>query len=106
MERAGLPNLGQVLGEARLARLAAVWMSVTAASALLLPVFGAVGPVAALVLLAAAGWLIGQAVCLLRHAGAEGSCRAAFARLNAFVLAVMALLACDPFLARLSWLRP
>jgi protoheme IX farnesyltransferase len=107
LKRAGLPSLGEALGEARLTRLAAVWMSMTAASALLLPLFGAVSSAGALPLLVlATAWLTWQAVRLLRHAGAAGSCRAAFAQLNAFVLAVMALLACDPFLARLSWLRP
>jgi protoheme IX farnesyltransferase len=107
LRSAGLPNLGEVLGEARLARLAAVWMSTAAASALLLPLFGAVGSAGALLLLVlAAAWLTGQAVCLLRGAGSEGSWRAAFVRLNAFVLGVMVLLACDPFLARWPWPRP
>jgi protoheme IX farnesyltransferase len=115
LERAGLPNLGKVLGEVRLARLTAVWMSVAAASALLLPVFGAVGSTATLILLAAAAWLTTQAVRLMRAASGRGErqpfgddapWRVAFSRLNAFVLGVMALLACDPFLARLSSLRP
>jgi heme O synthase-like polyprenyltransferase len=114
LERAGLPNLGRVLGAVRLARLTAVWMSVAAASVLLLPIFGVVGSAATFVLLAAAAWLTGQAVRLMRAASGEGGrqsfgddapWRAAFAQLNAFVLGVMALLACDPFLARLS-LRP
>ncbi|MCX5795176.1 MAG: UbiA family prenyltransferase [Elusimicrobia bacterium] len=98
LKRAGLPNLGEILGEARLARLAAVWMCTAAASALLLPLFGAVGSAAASALLSlAAGWLTWKAAALLRSEG-DVRWRAAFGQLNAFVLIVMALIAADSYL--------
>jgi protoheme IX farnesyltransferase len=98
LRRAGLPNLFDALGNARLARLAAVWMSVAAASTLLLPLFGVVGSAAAPVLLAlAAGWLTWKGAALLRSSG-EAPLRVAFGQLNAFVLLVMVIIASDPYL--------
>jgi len=100
LRRAGLPDLGHALGEERLARLAAVWMCTAAASALLLPLFGALASPAALALLAlAAAWLTAKTLRLLRAASAPDPFAAAFAQLNAFVLAVLALMAADPYLS-------
>ena len=98
--RAGFPNLGPLLGRVRLARLTAVWMSFVAASALLLPVFRAVDSTAAVALLAAAaGCLTWQAARLLRSSGTADVFPPAFIGLNVFVLAVMVVIASDPFLA-------
>ncbi len=91
--RAGFPHLAEVFGPIRLARLTAVWMSMVAASVLLLPLFGVVGSTTTcLLLFVASVWLTGQAVRLLRHAQAADSFRVAFVHLNAFVLVVLVLL--------------
>ena len=102
LDRAGLPSLAKILGEPRLARLTAVWMSVAAAAGLLLPAFGVLHSAAGfLCLAAAAAWLVRHAAVLLRGTagGAGAPFQAAFVRLNIFVLAATGLIASDPFLS-------
>jgi len=97
LERAGLPSLRAALGEARVGRVVAVWMSVTAASAMLLPLFGATSSAASLLLLAAAAlWLTFKAAGVLKAwPGLEMRCGL---QLNVFLLAVMSVMALDPYL--------
>jgi len=101
LERAGIRSLSGVMGQGGVRRLICVWMSVSASSCLLLPLFGSIGSVSACVLLAAAAcWLTWKSARLLLIEGGAGAFRAAFADINAFALLVMGLLAVDPYLGR------
>ncbi|HAH05017.1 MAG TPA: protoheme IX farnesyltransferase [Elusimicrobia bacterium] len=95
-ERAGLPALTGILDLGSVTRLICVWMSVAAASCLLLPLFGTVSSAAGSAgLAAAASWLTWKAARLLCCDRSPLSYRAAFADTNAFALSVMALVALD-----------
>jgi len=98
-ERAGFPTLARFFSLAQLSRLTFVWMAATAASCLLLPLFGlARNPWATLGLALAALALIASGIGILRSRGEGHSFRGAFVGINLFALAVMALLAADALL--------
>lgn len=95
-ERAGFPTLTRIFSLAQLSRLTFVWMAATAASCLLLPLFGlSRSPWAALGLALTAVALIASGVGILRSKGEGSSFRGAFMGINLFALAVMTLLAAD-----------
>jgi protoheme IX farnesyltransferase len=95
-ERAGLPTLTGILDLGSVTRLICVWMSVTAASCLLLPLFGTVASAAVSAgLAAAAAWLTWKAARLLSCDRSPLAYRAAFVDINAFALSIMALVALD-----------
>ena len=107
LERAGIRSLTGVMGQARVRRLICVWMSLSASSCLLFPLFGSIGSLSACFLLAgAACWLTWKSARLLLVERAPGAFREAFATINAFALLVMGLLAADPYLARMSYHMP
>lgn len=95
--QAGFPNLLGVLSRERLGRLTFTWITATAASALLLPLYSVVTSTAALVLLTlAAVWLVWTTVKLSQAPKDLLPFRRAFLRINLFAVAVMALLAIEP----------
>ncbi len=100
-ERAGFPALTGLFSLVQLSRLTSVWMAATAASCLLLPLFGLARSLpAALLLSVSAAALVAVAVAVLRTEGRGSALRRAFAAINAFALLVMALLAADALLRR------
>jgi protoheme IX farnesyltransferase len=103
-ERGGFPTLTALLSRRRLARLTFVWMITTAASSLLLPLYGLTSsPPVVLGLAASALFLGGLGAYVLRGGGETRSLWRAFHGINAYALAVMLLLAVDPYLARWAW---
>ncbi len=106
-ERAGFPTLTSLLSPRGLARLTFIWMMTTAASSLLLPLYGLTSsPLVALGLVAAALFLGWHGVRVARGGGDPRSFRAAFHGVNAFALLVMLQLVADPYLAKMiAWWR-
>jgi protoheme IX farnesyltransferase len=102
-ENAGFPTLTALLPPRGLARLTFAWMVTTAASSLLLPLFGLVSsaPVA-LGLVVTAVLLLGLGVHVLRGGGEPRSIRLAFHGINAYALLAMLMLVADPYLARIA----
>jgi heme o synthase len=102
-ERAGFPTLTALLSPRGVARLTLVWMMTTAASSLLLPLYGVVSSALASRGLAVAAILLGGlAVHAFRSGSEPRSIRRAFHGINAYALLVMMLLAADAYLARLA----
>ena len=95
-DRAGLPSLARQFGPARLRRLVFVWMSATAAVALLLPIYLLVSsPWLASGLVACSVWIALIAGRLGRRpAGVRGLFQA-FRAINLYALMIMALLIAD-----------
>jgi len=94
--QAGFPTLTQVLAPAQLARLTFVWMVTTAASGLLLPIFGVNASPWVSLGLALAGLWLGRSAWRVFRSGGEGTAfRGAFVGINVYACAVMALLAVD-----------
>jgi protoheme IX farnesyltransferase len=107
LERAGIRSLTAVMGPGRVRRLICVWMSLSASSCLLLPLFGSIGSASACFLLAgAACWLTWKSARLLLAECAPDAFREAFADINAFALLVMGLLAADRYLAGTYYFIP
>ncbi len=99
-ERAGLPVLRNAVSERGLSRMTFTWISATAASCALLPLFRGLLTLPATVLLfAAAGWLVVKEFPLAVPA-ALPPYRRAFLDINIFALALVASVVIDPFLAR------
>lgn len=86
-ERAGLPSIRGVFGEAGTRRLIFVWTAAAALSCLLLPLFGAVDSrLAAALLAAAAAWACARSASLLREGAALDPARTAISGLAGAVL--------------------
>jgi protoheme IX farnesyltransferase len=97
-ERAGYPSLPKLVGRAGLARLTFVWLSTTAASVLLLPLFGVLlSPAAVGILGFSAILLTAGSVPLLKSRTGPKAFRTAFAAINLFALLVMAAVAAEPY---------
>ena len=98
-QRAGFPTLTQVFSVDQLGRLTFVWMVATAASCLLIPIFGlSASPWVALSMAACGAWLCAVASRLLRVQKRPMSLRLAFRDINVFALLVMGLLTLDAVL--------
>jgi len=97
--RAGLPSVTELFDERQLGRIIFVWCAAAGASCLLLFMFGAVVSAEVFFLLSGCALLLGlSAVRLLRPWNGTLPPRFSFAAINAFCLAVMALMASDPYL--------
>lgn len=95
-EQAQLRSLTQVFSEQQIGRLTFVWISSTAVSCLLLPMYGATSLfVTSLALFVSALWLIWRSTRLLRTDADSGTYRSTFMSINAFAVVVMFLLAAD-----------
>jgi protoheme IX farnesyltransferase len=96
--QARFPTFVRILGEGALVRVTFMWTAATAASALLLPIFGlSTSPFMALGLVAASVWLVAVAWHALRTPAAPGI-RRAFAAINYYALLVMAAVILDAVL--------
>jgi len=95
--RAGLPHPARRLGEPALRRLTFTWIVAAATAPLLAPLFGLLQSRALFLVLCAAGLVLAAgSLRLLRADGVEESwLRLSFIRINAFALAIMALLIAD-----------
>lgn len=94
--RAGLPSLTMVLSQAQLGRLTFTWMVGTAASSLLLRVYGLVAsPYVALGIAVAGLWLIWRGAFLVKLRGDMYSVRIAFGGINLYAVGIMGLLVLD-----------
>lgn len=95
-EKVGLPSLTAILGRAQLGRLTFVWMVGTAASSLLLRLFGLIAsPQLSLALAGAGIWLVWRASRLLRGGDDRSTFGRAFGGINLYALLVMSLLVVD-----------
>jgi protoheme IX farnesyltransferase len=97
--KAGFPTLLALFDRDRLGRLTYTWIAATAASCLLLPLYGVVtaAPLFGLLTLAAA-WLVGSTSGLVRAQGELLPFRRAFLTINLFALVVMVALVGEPLL--------
>lgn len=108
-ERAGFPTLSRRFTPPQLARLTFTWMCATAASCALVPLFGGISSLPALVgLVASAAWLVWKAARLLQPGANPGALpgtappfRRAFMHINLFALLLMLAVVLDPLFA--SW---
>jgi protoheme IX farnesyltransferase len=99
-EQAHFPTFVRVLGEGSLSRVTFMWTAATAASALLLPIFGlSNSPFLGLGLAAAGAWLILVAWRALRAPGKQGF-RQAFLAINYYAVMVMGAVILDAVLGR------
>jgi protoheme IX farnesyltransferase len=97
-EQAGLPSLSSRLGKEQLGRVIFIWICATAASGLLLPLYGAVSSrVFSFLLLPAALFVIAGACPLLSRAPVDRTL-AAFRSVNVYILIVMSLLSAERLL--------
>jgi protoheme IX farnesyltransferase len=98
-EKAGFPTMTQVFSLEQLGRLTFIWMVATAASCLLIPIFGlSASPYVGLLMAASGGWLCVVAAKLLKAQQALPSLRHAFRDINIFALLVMLLVTLDAVL--------
>jgi protoheme IX farnesyltransferase len=97
--KAGFPTLLALFDRDRLGRLTYTWIAATAASCLLLPLYGVVtaAPLFGLLTLAAA-WLVASTAGLVRAQGELQPFRRAFVTINLFALVVMVALVGEPLL--------
>jgi len=106
-ERAGFPTLSRRFTPPQLARLTFTWMCATAASCIIVPLFGGTTSLPALLgLVTAASWLVWQATHLLGPGvkqGARPPFRRAFMHINLFALMLMLAVVLDPLFA--LWAR-
>lgn len=101
--RAGFPSLAGVFSRSQMARLTFTWMTATAVSTMLLPLFGVVAsPLTSVLLLSAATWMVWRSVSLVRAEAQPKVFRSAFMNINLLALCVMLLLALDPLVVFLS----
>ncbi len=105
VEAAGLPVLGRVLGAGALRRVTFMWMAAAAAAGIALAATarGRVSVPAGVALLAAAAWMAGSAVPVLRSPADDAPAapfRRAFVRINLYALAVMLVLGVDAVAGR------
>ncbi len=99
-QRASFPTFVRAFGENAATRVTLLWTTTTAASALLLPIFGlASSPFLGLGLAVAGGWLVAVAWRALRTPGAAGFGRA-FHAINYYAVMVMAAVMLDAMLAQ------
>jgi protoheme IX farnesyltransferase len=99
-EQAHFPTFVRVLGEGSLSRVTFMWTAATAASALLLPIFGlSNSPFLGLGLAAAGAWLTLVAWRALRAPGQQGF-RQAFLAINYYAVMVMGAVILDAMLGR------
>jgi protoheme IX farnesyltransferase len=95
-EDAGLPSLTAVFTSGQLSRVTFVWIAATAVTCLLIPLFGAVRSVlVSLGLLAAGGWLVWNAVGLLKPSEESLPLRLPFREINILALVVICLISLD-----------
>jgi len=98
--QAQFPTFVRALGPDALARVTFMWTAATAASALLLPIFGlSTSPFIALGLVAAGVWLVAVAWRSLRAPAAPGI-RRAFHAINTYAVLVMGAVILDAVLGR------
>ena len=99
-QRAKLPTLARRMGVDSLSRMTFMWTTATAASALLLPIFGlSSSPFVALGLAAGGAWLVVVVWRSLRMRSSSGF-RRAFNAINAYAALIMAAVVLDAILAR------
>ncbi len=97
-QQAGFPTLTGLFRPDQLARITFTWITATAVSCLLLPVFKVVNSLPVALVLAVVGlWLVAATFGLVRRQGTLAPFRAAFRNINVFALAVMACLVADAF---------
>ncbi|MCC6484378.1 MAG: protoheme IX farnesyltransferase [Armatimonadetes bacterium] len=95
-EQAQLRSLTQVFSDAQMRRVTFVWISATAVSCLLLPMYGATSFfVTSLGLLFSALWLIWRSMQLLRNSADASTFRSTFMSINAFAVLVILLMTAD-----------
>jgi heme o synthase len=99
-ERAQFPTFVRALGADSVARVTFMWTAVTAASALLLPIFGlSASPFLGLGLAIAGGWLVAVAWRALKTPSKPGY-RRAFHAINYYAVMVMGAVILDAMLGR------
>jgi protoheme IX farnesyltransferase len=99
-EQAHFPTFVRALGAGSLARVTFMWTAATAASALLLPIFGlSTSPFLGLGLAVAGAWLVFVAWRALRAPGKQGV-RQAFVAINCYAVMVMGAVILDAVLGR------
>ena len=98
--QASFPTFVRALGKDSVARVTFMWTAATAASALLLPIFGlSASPFLGLGLAAAGAWLVAVAWRALRTPGKPGF-RRAFAAINYYAVMVMGAVILDAVLGQ------
>jgi protoheme IX farnesyltransferase len=99
-EQAHFPTFVRVMGAGSLSRVTFMWTAATAASALLLPIFGlSTSPLLGLGLAVAGAWLVFVAWRALRAPGKQGV-RQAFVAINYYAVMVMGAVILDAVLGR------
>ncbi len=97
-DKAGLPSITNIFKQPQVTRIVFHWISATAVSGLALSLFGlAQSSLIIYPLMAASAWLVWQGIKLL--AGNGASCRAAFGRINIYMIVVVLLLISDNLLS-------
>jgi len=95
-EKAGFPSLTRVFSSAQLARVTFVWISGTAVTCMMIPVYGVVrSPLICVGLFAAAFWLMWKGSGLLKTRSREFPFHFTFNTMNSYALVVMALITLD-----------
>jgi protoheme IX farnesyltransferase len=99
-ENAGLPSITKIFSTEQIKRIVFVWLLSTAASSLILPLFGLSKLFfTCLLLVAAASWLFWIAIIFLKSYPHKISLRPIFTILNSYVLIVTSLLSLDRLLS-------
>ena len=99
-EKAGLPSITSTFTTSQLTRITFMWVLATAATCLLIPLFGiANSSLINLSLVVAALWLVWNATKILRAHDKEFSFRFVFREINIYALLVISLLSLDRLLS-------
>jgi protoheme IX farnesyltransferase len=99
-ENVRLPSITKIFSQEQIKRIVFVWLLSTGVSSLTIPFFGFLNSsFFYFLLVAAASWLFWNAILLLRSDGDQGSCRAAFVKLNVYAVLVILLLSADRLLS-------
>ena len=95
-EKAGFPSLTRIFSSAQLARVTFMWISGTAVTCMMIPLYGVVkSPIICVGLFAAAFWLMWKDSGLLKVRSSEFPFHFAFNTMNSYALVVMALITLD-----------
>jgi len=95
-EEAGLPSLSRLLSRSQISRITFVWIFATAATSLLLPLYGmGNSKIASFSLFPAAVWLVWNGMKLLGEKSTPVFAIHGFNRMNGYIFIVMSLLSLD-----------